>query len=792
MALPNGKCLGPYEILAQLGAGGMGDVYRARDTRLGRIVALKVLREGTADAQSRSRFEREARAIAALKHPHICTVHDVGSDGGIEYLVIEYLEGETLTDRLQRGSMTIDEWLRCALEVAQALDCAHAERLVHRDLKPSNIMLTHAGAKLLDFGLAKMCSNRVSTRDETKSAELTRKGTVVGTPSYMAPEQLQGLDVDGRADVFAFGAVFYEALTGRRAFDGGSYAAISDAVLRARPPAIAELRPNVPTPLARIIDTCLAKDPNERWQSAHDIVVQLRDLNSDSAALKRPRDRARRIPSVRTIAAAVLLVLLIAATALFIARRGGPPIDRLAILPLRNASANPDADYLGVGISDSIINNLSQLPELHVVPRSLSSRFNGKTVNPEDAAHRLQARAILTGDVVERGDTIAISVELFDAQTKSRLWGGRYVRKFSDIFAVQEEIAREVSDKLRLRLTPRDIGKLRRRYTDDSEAYRLYLQGHYQYAKFSLSFSRTSPVVGALRSAMNFYREAIRRDSSYAPAYAGLASCYGVLVYQGAMPRAEGQREEEHYARKALSIDDSLAEAHAALAQTLGWNDHDWAGAERGYKRALDLDPQNGEIHAWYGLLLEVNGRFPEAEREARTAMSLDTTFPFANGVLVGVYSIVDCTRAELEARRILLHDGPSRVAYHLLADCAERQGRFSDAVEHYLRTMDLDGVDPKQMERFRTAFAAGGIKAFWGARLDFVKQQMAEGEQVPAFDRARYELKAQNYEASIDWLEKSVQAREGPVVWINASPVWDPLRKNMRFEAVRRKLGFR
>lgn len=387
----------------------MGEVYKARDSRLGRIVALKRIRPELLDEHSRARFDREARVIAALNHPNICTLYDQIEHDGDTFLVMEYLEGETLADRLLRGALPVDELLGYASEVADALDRAHRRGIIHRDLKPGNIILTQSGAKLLDFGVARRTV--IASADNTEIQGLTAEGHIVGTVAYMAPEQLRGFDADARTDLFAFGAILYEGLTRARAVGASS----------GKLPSASDLRPDAPAELVRLIERCLAEKPDDRWQSAHDVKLQLREIEQSSMhgtpVLLPPQARRRRRVIVPV---AIALTIAAAVGAMVIKRQSAAPIQSLAILPLHNATGNADAAYLGDGISDSIISNLSQLPALRVVPRSLTIRFKGRSPDPLEVSRNLKARAILTGDVVERGDMIAITVELFDAEENNQ------------------------------------------------------------------------------------------------------------------------------------------------------------------------------------------------------------------------------------------------------------------------------------------------------------------------------------------------------------------------------------
>jgi tRNA A-37 threonylcarbamoyl transferase component Bud32/Tfp pilus assembly protein PilF len=641
MSLPTGTRLGPYEIVSQIGAGGMGEVYKARDTRLHRIVAIKVLREGVSVGRARLRLEREARAIASVTHSNICALYDIGFENGAQYLVIEYVDGETLADRIRRGPMSPGEVVRMALEVAHALEAAHAQGLVHRDLKPGNIMVTREGTKLLDFGLAKVCSPVAELSDETEEGPLTAEGTVVGTPAYMAPEQLHARDVDGRADIFALGAILYEALTGRRAFGHGGSA--SDA----NPQAMSSIRPDVPAALVRIIETCLARDRAARWQSAREVVVQLQALETIPAM---PIRRTR--PRMRILAATAALVVAIAAIAAAIHFR------------------------------------------------------------PETA-------------------------------------------------------------------------KLTRHGTNDPEAYRLYLQARHYHA---------TPNEASQRAALNLYQAAIHRDPTYAAAYAGVSHAYATLSNNDWNPQDEYRTKQKEYAQKALALDDSLSEAHTALGRIhMGIVEHDYSAAEKEFRKAIALNPQDAETHLFYGIMLDLNRRFAEAERETKTAVNLDSTITGGQTALMQInVDAGDCARAKAEARRVIEQNPVSAPAYQVLGLCAEKNGRFDEAVLHQVRNLDLRGVGPEGQARLRNAYASGGMVAFWREHLAMWHEAMSRGERISAYRRAALEMKALHDDAALDWLQQAIEARENPAAWMNVDSVWDPVRDTPRFQALRRRIGFK
>src|SRR5712692_7221079 len=480
MPLTVGAKLSPYEILAPLGAGGMGEVYRARDTRLDRDVAIKVLPEHLAkDPQALARFEREAKAVAALSHPNILALYDVGSHQGVSYAVTELLEGETLRARLAQSAVPWRKAVEIGTAVAEGLAAAHSKGLIHRDLKPENIFLTSDGrVKILDFGLARWKPKPSATTDAAAPTE-TEAGTVMGTVGYMSPEQIRGTAADAPSDIFSLGCVLYEMVTGQRAFARPTAPEALTAILNEEPPNLADSGKEIPPDLQGIIHHCLEKHVEQRFQSARDLAFALRAAGGASGAgvLASPRARRKRLP--RWVLAGAAVVLLAGGSFFVWRATGGRAIDSLAVLPFVNVGGDPNTEYLSDGITENLINSFSQLPKLRVVPRNRVFRYKGREADTEKIGRELNVRAVLTGRVVQRGDSLNIQTELVDVAADSQLWGHQYNRKFSEIIPVQEEIAKEVSEKLRLRPTGEEQKRLTKRYTESPEAHQLYLKGRY-------------------------------------------------------------------------------------------------------------------------------------------------------------------------------------------------------------------------------------------------------------------------------------------------------------------------
>src|ERR1044071_5725394 len=576
-----------YRILRKLGEGGMGEVYLAQDARLGRQVALKFLPASYQyDPDRRARFLKEARAASALRTPNIAAIYDIGEHDQIMFIVMEYVEGELLSRRVERGIMDARETIHIATQIADALDEAHTLGIVHRDIKGSNLMITSRGlVKMLDFGLAKVTEARPTTDSSDFTVPLgqqTSAGMGVGTISYMSPEQALGREVDNRTDLFSLGVVIYEMLTARLPFGGNSPTEIIDNIIHQEPPPVSRFNNNVPAELERIARKAMEKDRERRYQSAREVATDLRNLRRDldSGALSTSGLNAQSQTSSGSSARRA---------------RTRKAIDSLAILPLENASNDPDTEYLSDGITESIINKLSQLPKLRVMARSTVFRYKGKEVDPQEAGRDLGVRAVLAGRVLQRGETLVIKVELVDTSDGSHLWGEQYNRKLTDIFTIEEEISNVISEKLRLKLDSAQKKKLARRHTENTEAYQLYLKGRYYWNK------RTTE---GLKKGIEYFNQAIDSDPNYALAYAGLADSYNILASYSAIAPKDAFPRAKAAARKALELDDKLAEGHASMAFATFGYDWNWAEAERGFKRAIELNPGYSSAHQWLALFL--------------------------------------------------------------------------------------------------------------------------------------------------------------------------------------------
>jgi serine/threonine protein kinase len=593
--------LGPYEIVARLGAGGMGEVYRARDTRLGREVAVKILLEPYInDPVLLARFEREARAVAALSHPNILSIHDYGTDGAITYAVTELLEGATLRVRLAKGPLPWREAVEVGAAIADGLAAAHAQGIVHRDLKPENLFVTSDGrVKILDFGLARV-QPPPNTQDETDPyvPAQTNPGTVMGTVGYMSPEQVRGQAAEAASDLFSVGCVLYEMLAARRAFQRETAAETMTAILHDEPPSWWDSGDQVPPELDRLVRQCLAKSPSKRLHSARDLALALRATAANPSPQSPATHRS---------------------------------VEAVAVLPFENVSRDAKTEYLSDGVADQIINSLSQVRRagLKVRPFSSVARYKGQQPDVPSIARALKVQVVVTGTLQQQGDDLSIRVALVDVQEDSHLWGQWYQGKLSGILDLQDQIARDVATNLRLRLTGEEDQRLTKRYTQDTEAYLLFREATYHFNKFTEA---------GLETSIDYCRRALKKDPNYALAYMGLGRCYQVL---GAIHRGwrETHADARNYHHRSLRIDGTLAEPHVGLAVLHLMHDWDWSAAERELKQAVALDPDVGVIWEIDCFRFAALGRLPDALTRIQRGLELD---PLSVRT-IGVFAIPTC-----------------------------------------------------------------------------------------------------------------------------------------------------
>ena len=830
--------LSHYRIVSKIGAGGMGKVYLAQDTKLDRRVALKILPTDVAANQDRMRrFIQEAKAAAALNHPNIAHIYEIGESDGTNFIAMEFVDGVTLRQKIHQEHIELGKLLRYLQHTAEGLAKAHAAGIVHRDLKPDNIMITRDGhAKILDFGLAKLIEaaeqltgqkpDREGGLSEVATAILQQHstpGTILGTVGYMSPEQAQGKtsEIDHRSDIFSFGCILFEVITKHRPFEGESAIKSLHKVVYEPAPPIKDFNPSAPPDLQRIVRRCLAKDPEERYQTIKDVAIELKELRreletgadfdttappppSGEGALSTDSGSTIQSTAVRsaslppTVSSAeyvvqglkrhklgvvLALVILIGAVALFAyylhARNSGVAIESIAVLPFQNKSSDADTEYLSDGLAESLIYRLSQLPNLKVSPSSSVLRYKGKETDPIKIGNELGVNAVMSGRLVQRGENLTISVELVDVRNNKLLWGEQYDRKMSDLLATQREIAAAITQKLQLRLAGNDAKAITKHYTDNNEAYQLYLKGRFHFAK------RTND---DLRRSIEEFQQAIKLDPNFALAHVGISESYAVMPSFSYMSPGEAMPLAKASVAKALELDPELPEAHTVLALIASVYDWNWAQAEREFKRALELDPNLALTHYRYAwVYLSPMGRHDEAIAEMKRAMELEPLSLQQGANFAAVY---------MYARQFDLAVEQARKTYDL--DPSFLGGQSWRCHTYNAKGMYTESllISEKSLQPNVSVLAAAGYAYAKNGRRQRAEEvinkwrETAKTQYVMAYWIAVTYVALGEKDAAFAELEKAYQEHDWYLPRLKTDPFMDPLRDDPRFKDLVRRIG--
>jgi len=800
-----GRTISHYRILAKLGHGGMGVIYRAEDTRLGRNVALKFLPEDSREPSALGRLRREAQAASALNHPNICTIHDVGEFDGDYFIAMELLEGQTLRERVAGKPLPANSLLELGAQVADGLEAAHIAGVIHRDLKPSNIFITSRGAaKILDFGLARKTRNKIR---ETNSPDgeitltldeehLTSPGEVLGTIAYMSPEQARGEELDTRTDIFSLGSVLYEMATCRPPFAGRTSALLFDSLLHHTPASASRINPEIPPELEQIISKCLQKNRDLRYQHAPEVRSDLRAVQSGTSTGLSGRDTVtshKPLVSRTGVAISASIFLLLAFALAFnfgkvrdwVRSTNGPRIQSLAVLPLANLTGDVAQDFFVDGMTDEVTTELARIGGLRVTSRTSTIQFKDAKKSVPQIGKELNVDAVLQGSVAHSGNRVRVIAQLIEAQSDRQLWSKSYERELQDVLTMQDELARDIAAEIRIKLTPEERTRLASPRTINPAAHDAYLRGRFLWNR------RTEP---ELNKAKEYFNQSIVADPNYAPAYSGLADTYFYLGYAwGHLPPREAIPIAKAAALKAIELDDNSAEGHTSLGIIKAMYDWDFPGAEQELKRAIALNPNYATTHHIYSVLLGALGRSDDAIAEMRKAVEVDPlSIPVRNMLANKLEDAGRCDDAADEFRKTmeLIPNAPHLGMLHEgLARCYRSKDREKEASDEDIKSRIAFGATPKEIEEYRKTYAISGRK---GIVQHDLQASLANWEKdhwhTDAFFIAMAYVELEDKDKAFAWIDKLIELRSTWLIWIY--PGAPLLRDDSRFAEVKRKMG--
>jgi len=779
-----------FHIVEKLGEGGMGVVYKAEDTRLHRFVALKFLPDKLAqNSLALERFRREARAASSLNHPGICTIHDIGEQGGRSFIAMEYIDGETLRAHIHGQPLRFEEIVRLGIEIADALDAAHTQGIIHRDIKPANVFVTKRGqAKVLDFGLAKLVRTGVALAADPEEIPDSNSvvGIISGTPSYMSPEQVRGDNLDQRTDVFSLGVLLYEMATGRQAFSGGTGGVIIEAILTRSPTPARSINPDLPPLLVEIIDKALNKNIDQRYQRAADLRADLQrlergpDSNWRNASTD-PGFAPRSTISHYRLSAAATPQDSPTQSRATRSERVSKVINSLAVLPFENATRDPENEYLSDGIAGSLINIMATVPKLRVMAQSTVFRYKGGGIDPQGVGRELNVRAVLTGRIIQSGESLRIGAELVDVATGSQLWGAQFDRKPGDIFSIQDEISIEISDKLRLKLTHDQKKRLRKRPTGDAEAYRLYLKGRHHWDRWTED---------GFYKAIEYFQLAVEKDPTYALAYCGESDAYVLLGWNSYLPPKEAFPKAKMAAMRALRLDPDLGEAYTPLAAVLWLHEWQWNQAQAEFERSLALNPFYPTANHWFAEFVMTMGRPVEAIEKMKASQELD---PLSLIISVAIgwanYMARRYDQAIEQLRRTVELEPHYPVTYWILGLVLRKMGQLGQAIAEGEKGVKLSGGSPLVSAALAQTLATAGERGKAIQILDNLNN-LAKQKYVSPYFFAGILIGLGDLDAAMEYLEQSYNELSHWLIYLHIDPSMDPLRSSARFQDLLGRIG--